>query len=116
VTDIYSIRLGPCFRCGESPCECEPEKPPARISRIPPEALAAVERVLAHRASAVAEVPGQERWRQTTTHHQASKCASHALEVECGVAEDPDTGEHPLAHAAARALLGLALHLERAKR
>lgn len=80
-------------------------------TRIPPEALAAVERVLAFRAQAVAEVPGQERWRSTSVEHQASKAASHALEAYQGVTEDHETGEHPLAHAAARALLGLALAL-----
>ena len=79
-------------------------------SRIPPEALAAVERVLAHRAAAVAEVPGQERWRKTTIDHQTAKALSHAAEAALGTTEDRDTGEHPLAHAAARALLGLALY------
>lgn len=83
------------------------------VSRIPPEALAAVERVLAHRAGVVAEVVGQERWRQTTPQHQATKCATHASECLRGVVSDRDTGEHPLAHAAARALLGLALYLQR---
>lgn len=82
-------------------------------SRIPPEALAAVERVLAFRAAAVSEVPGQERWRQTTPQHQASKAASHALEAYEGTGADHETGEHPLAHAAARALLGLALALRK---
>lgn len=85
----------------------------APASRIPPEALAAVERVLAHRAAAVSEVPGQERWRQTTPQHQAAKAASHALEAYEGTEADHETGEHPLAHAAARALLGLALALQR---
>lgn len=82
-------------------------------SRIPPEALAAVERALAHRAAAVAEVPGSERWRSTTVKHQAGKAESHALEALMGVEADRDTGEHPLAHAAARALLGLALALQK---
>lgn len=81
-------------------------------SRIPPEAIAAVERVLAHRAGVVSEVPGQERWRSTTVKHQAGKAESHAMEALCGVEADRDTGEHPLAHAAARALLGLALALK----
>lgn len=85
----------------------------APASRIPPEALAAVERVLAFRAAAVSEVPGQERWRQTTAQHQAAKAASHALEAYEGTEADHETGEHPLAHAAARALLGLALALRK---
>jgi len=80
-------------------------------SRIPPEALAAVERVLAHRAAAVAEVPGQERWRSTTAEHQATKAAGHLAEAMRGVSSDYDTGEDPLAHAAARALFGLALRI-----
>ena len=85
-------------------------------SRIPPEALAAVERVLAHRAGVVGEVPGQERWRSTSVEHQASKAESHAryASMECHPLGDPldeETGEHHLAHAAARALLGLALAL-----
>lgn len=82
------------------------------MSRIPPEALAAVERVLAFRAAVVAEVPGQERWRATTVNHQARKAVSHAIEATGGLAADHETGEHPLAHSAARALLGLALALE----
>lgn len=85
----------------------------AEHSRIPSAALAAVERVLAHRAAAVSEVPGQERWRQTTPQHQAAKAASHALEAYEGTEADHETGEHPLAHAAARALLGLALALRK---
>lgn len=85
----------------------------AAASRIPPEALAAVERVLAFRAAAVSEVPGKERWRSTTPQHQAAKAASHALEAYEGTEADHETGEHPLAHAAARALIGLALALQR---
>lgn len=84
------------------------------MSRIPPEAIAAVERVLAHRAGVVSEVPGQERWRSTSVGHQTRKALSHAGEAYMGVEADRDTGEHPLAHAAARALLGLALHLQKA--
>lgn len=83
------------------------------VSRIPHEAIAAVERVLASRADAVAEVPGSERWRSTTVTHQCVKTLSHAEEAINGVEADRDTGEHPLAHAAARALLGLALALQR---
>ena len=83
--------------------------------RIPPEALAAVERVLAHRAGVVSEVPGKERWRSTTVIHQALKAESHAVEAYMGVTADRDSGEHPLAHAAARALLGLALALQQQK-
>lgn len=82
-------------------------------SRIPPEALAAVERVLAHRAGVVAEVPGQEAWRTKTPTHQATKCVSHVKEFLAGERADRDTGESPLAHAAARALLALALELQR---
>lgn len=82
------------------------------MSRIPPEAIEAVERVLAHRAGVVSEVPGQERWRSTTVTHQCVKTLSHAEEAINGVEADRDTGEHPLAHAAARALLGLALALK----
>jgi hypothetical protein len=81
------------------------------VSRIPAEALAEVERILAHRAASVAETPGSERWRSTTVEHQARKAESHAMEALCGVVADVDTGAHPLAHAAARALLGLALAL-----
>ena len=81
-------------------------------SRIPPEALAAVERVLAFRADAVAEVPGQERWRSTTVEHQLSKVISHAAEVQAGATVDRDTGLHPAAHVAARALLACALALQ----
>ncbi len=81
-------------------------------SRIPPEALAAVERVLAFRADAVAEVPGQERWRSTTVEHQLAKVISHAAEVQAGATADHDTGVHPAAHVAARALLMCALALQ----
>lgn len=86
------------------------------MSRIPKEALDAVERVLAHRAEVVGEIIGRERWRQTTVAHQALKTESHAVEAYMGVEADRDTGEHPLAHAAARALLGLALALQKADR
>lgn len=81
-------------------------------SRIPPEAIAAVERVLAHRAGVVSEVPGQERWRQTTVEHQLRKVVSHAAEVQAGATVDRDTGLHPAAHVAARALLACALALQ----
>ena len=69
-------------------------------SRIPPEALAAVERVLAHRAGVVSEVVGQERWRSTTVEHQCRKAESHARYaiLESGPLGDPlddETGEHP---------------------
>lgn len=94
-------------------CDTDPAEPVAAAPRIPTEALAAVERVLAFRAAAVSEVPGHERWRQTTPQHQAAKAASHALEAYEGTEADHETGEHPLAHAAARALLGLALALNR---
>lgn len=94
--------------CQDCRCSCH-------ASRIPPEALAAVERVLAHRAEAVAEVPGQERWRSTTVDHQTAKVLSHAAEASLGTTTDVDTGEHPLAHAAARALLGLALAIKEGK-
>lgn len=86
-------------------------KSESQPSRIPAEAIAAVERVLAFRAEAVAEAPGSERWRSTTVTHQCVKTLSHAEEAINGVEADRDTGEHPLAHAAARALLGLALAL-----
>lgn len=90
-----------------------PAAPSTTNGRIPPEAIAAVERVLAHRAGVVSEVPGQERWRQTTVPHQAAKAESHAVYARCEWdALDDETGEHHLAHAAARALLGLALYLQ----
>ena len=87
-------------------------------SRIPPEALAAVERVLAHRAGVVSEVVGQERWRSTTVEHQCRKAESHARYaiLESGPLGDPlddETGEHHAAHAAARALLACALYYQR---
>lgn len=94
--------------CADCSCTCH-------ASRIPPEALAAVERVLAHRAEAVAEVPGQERWRQTTVDHQVAKMLSHGAEAALGGTVDRDTGLHPLAHAVARGLLGLALAIKEGK-
>jgi hypothetical protein len=45
--------------------------------------------------------------------HQAAKAESHAVYARCEWdALDDETGEHHLAHAAARALLGLALYLQ----
>lgn len=82
------------------------------MSRIPPEAIAAVERVLAHRAGVVSEVPGQERWRETTVEHQLRKVLSHAAEVQAGGTKDRDTGAHPAVHVAARALLMCALAIQ----
>lgn len=99
----FAAPAGRCYVCAQ--------KASAIATRIPPEALAAVERVLAFRAAAVDEVPGQERWRSTTVEHQAAKAGSHSLEAIQGTEADHETGEHPLAHAAARALLGLALAL-----
>ena len=109
------MRRSGALQSGNESAALQPQlRPPPvpSVSRIPPEALAAVERVLAHRAATVAETPGSERWRTTTVEHQAKKAESHAMEALCGVVADVDTGAHPLIHAAARALLGAQLFLD----
>ena len=94
--------------CQDCRCSCH-------ASRIPPEALALVERVLAHRAAAVAEVPGHARGRKPTVAPPGAKMLSHGAEAALGGTVDRDTGLHPLAHAVARGLLGLALAIKEGK-
>lgn len=92
-----------------------PPPPVPTPQRIPVDAIAAVERVLAFRANAVCEVPGTEAWRTRAPSHHVNKAIGHALEALEGLTADHETGEDPIAHAAARLLFALALR-ERGKK
>ena len=83
--------------------------------RLPLDALLAVERVLAYRADVTGEIPGGEVWPSRTPEHHVRKALGHVLEWQSGINTDHETGEDPLAHAAARLLFALALR-ERRKR
>lgn len=84
-------------------------------ARVPLDALLAVERVLAYRAETTGELPGNELWPTRTPEHHVRKALGHVLEWQSGICIDHETGEDPLAHAAARLLFALALR-ERRKR
>jgi hypothetical protein len=83
------------------------------MARIPSDALDAIERVLAYRARAVGELPGSEVWPTRTAEHHIRKALGHVLEWQSGINCDHETGEDPLAHAAARLLFALALRERR---
>lgn len=83
------------------------------MGRLPSDAIEAVERVLAYRAAAVDELPGCEVWPTRTPEHHVRKALGHILEWQVGVNADHETGEDPLAHAAARLLFALALRERR---
>ncbi len=74
------------------------------------EALDAVERVA--RWAQEGKHPGP-KWATQTTEHQAGKLVKHLGYGLCGDTQDEDTGEHPYAHAAARALMLLGLVLKK---
>lgn len=83
------------------------------MSRLPADALGAIERVLAYRAEATGELPGCEVWPTRTAEHHVRKALGHVVEWQSGVNTDHETGEDPLAHAAARLLFALALRERR---
>jgi len=83
------------------------------MSRLPDDALAAIERVMAYRAEVTNESPGCEVWPTRTPEHHVRKALGHVLEWQSGVNADHETGEDPLAHAAARLLFALALRERR---
>lgn len=76
------------------------------------DALDAVERVTAWAQRG--KHPGP-KWATQTEWHQQAKLLGHLAAGMKGTAVDEDTGEHPFAHVAARALmlLGLALKARR---
>ena len=73
-------------------------------------ALEAVERVCAWANRGKHAGP---KWAAQTVSHQSAKMMKHAGAGLCGQTEDEDTGEHPFAHVAARALMLLGLVLKK---
>ena len=74
------------------------------------EALDAVERVTAWAQRG--KHPGP-KWAGQTMEHQTAKLLGHLSRAMKGETADEDTGEHPFAHVAARALMLLGLALKR---
>lgn len=93
-----------CYRCGQHP-----------PTRIPAEALAAVERLLAASAARMGERPGEELWAAKSVTHHVQKGVGHGMEYQVGIRADHETGESPALHALCRFLFAVALE-ERAKR
>lgn len=80
-------------------------------TRIPPEVLAEVERVLAFGATKTDEAPGQERWAAKPAAYHVAKALGHIAESVRGVTADHETGADPLVHALCRLIFACALVL-----
>lgn len=83
-----------------------PERWPTLTSIGLGDALDAVERVTAWAQRG--KHPGP-KWASQTVAHQAAKLVGHLGRGLAGELADEDTGEHPFAHVAARALMLLGL-------
>ncbi len=95
-----------------APPEHEPERYPTLHAIGLTEALDAVERVAAWAQRG--KHPGGE-WSTQTVSHQLAKMLGHVARGMKGEAADEDTGEHPYAHVAARALMLVGLVLREAE-
>lgn len=93
---------------GPLPDERIPYRLAEGLDLVPRDALEAVGRVFAHGASK----HSPHGWRSIARGYHYGKAASHMHEYLRDVSVDADSGEHPLAHAAARLLMVLALELE----
>ena len=78
-------------------------------TRIPAEALAAVERLLAASAQRMGERPGEELWAAKSVTHHVQKGVGHGMEYQVGIRSDAETGESPALHAFARFMFAVAL-------
>lgn len=89
------------------PCAAWPtERWPTLVAIGLGDALDAVERVTAWAQQG--KHPGP-KWASQTTEHQVAKLLGHLSRAMKGETADEDTGEHPYAHVAARALMLLGL-------
>lgn len=83
-------------------------EPKPRPDLIPPESLIEIGRVLAWGE----KERGPEKWRGQGVRGNLASATRHTLEHLAGRYDDPETGRPHLAHAGARILFALALHLE----
>jgi len=82
-----------------------------RIVDLPPNALRAVGRV---RAMGIRKYPADD-WRSISPQEHLDAAVGHILQSREGVRADPESGEHPLAHAALRVMMALERELEGVK-